>query len=126
MRCDTSSSSRQISRTYRHGLLRLSALTLLLPLPALAGGSGWTDYAGIAELTPTSHHRYTVRLHLSDNPGGCRSKDTFYQDYSASGAQQMFQTLLEAVASGKQVRVFVTGRCELNGFSEISSVSILP
>ncbi len=126
MRCDTSSSSRLISRVCRRGVLRLSALALLLPVPAIAGGSGWTDYTGIAELTPTSHHRYTVRLNLSDNPGGCRSKDTFYQDYSASGAQQMFQTLLEAVASGKRVRVFVTGRCELNGYGEISSVSILP
>ncbi|MEJ2454776.1 MAG: hypothetical protein P8103_11555 [Candidatus Thiodiazotropha sp.] len=126
MRCDNSYSSRQISRVHRHGLPWLSALALLLPAPALAGGSGWTDYTGIAELTPTSHHRYTVRLNLSDNPSGCRRNDTFYQDYSASGAQQMFQTLLEAVASGKRVRVFVTGRCELNGYAEISSVSIQP
>ncbi len=107
-------------------LQRLLSTALLLPITANAGGSGWTEYTTIAELTPTSHHRYTVRLNLSENPSDCSSKDTFYQDYTASGAEQMFRTLLEAVASGKRVRIFVTGRCELNGHGEISSVSILP
>jgi hypothetical protein len=107
-------------------LQRLLSTALLLPSIAIAGGSGWTAYTTVAELTPTSHQRYTVRLNLSDNPSDCGSKDTFYQDYAASGAEQMFRTLLEAVASGKRVRIFVTGRCELNGYGEISSVSILP
>jgi hypothetical protein len=115
-----------MARLCRRRLVCLPALALLLPIPLLAGSSGWSDYAGIAELTPTNLHRYTVKLNLSENPSGCLNKNTFYQDYAASGAQQMFQTLLEAVASGKRVRVFVTGRCELNGYAEISSVSILP
>jgi len=101
-------------------------LTLLLSLPTtLMASSGWSDFTTVAELTPGSHHLYTVRLQLSENPSGCRSKDTFYQDYATSGSEQMFRTLLEAVVSGKQVRVFVTGNCELNGFAEISSVSIV-
>lgn len=91
---------------------------------ALPGTSGWSDYTTVAELTPSSQQRYTVRLQLNDNPSGCRSKDTFYQDYTTPGAEQMFRTLLEAVVSGKPVRVYVTGRCELNGYAEISSVSI--
>lgn len=110
----------------RRWLCLLGALGLGLPAAAMAGGSGWSDYTSVAELTPTSHHRYRVRLNLSDNPGGCRSKDTFYQDYAASGAEFMFRTLLEALVNGKRVRVFATGRCELNGYGEISSVSILP
>lgn len=101
------------------------AILLIIPVNLLAV-SGWSDYATVAELTPSSQHRYTVRLQSSDNPSGCRSKDTFYQDYAASGAEQMFSTLLEALVSGKRVRLFVTGRCELNGYAEISSVSILP
>jgi hypothetical protein len=95
-------------------------------MAAIAGGSGWTEATTVAELTPSSQHRYTVRLNLTDNPTDCRTKDTFYQDYSANGSEQMFRTLLEAVVSAKRVRVLTTGRCELNGFGEISSVSILP
>ncbi len=106
--------------------LGLLLLTLLLSAPASAGNAGWSATATVAELTPSAQHRYTVRLNLSENPSGCRSPDTFYQDYSATGAEQMFHTLLEAVASGKQVRVYVSGRCELNGYAELSSVTILP
>ncbi len=99
---------------------------LLLASLADAGSSGWTGYTTVAELTPSSQQRYTVRLDLADTPSGCRSKDTFYQDYAASGAELIYRTLLEALISGKRVRIFVSGRCELNGYSEISSVSILP
>lgn len=99
---------------------------LLLPAATVAGTSGWTEYTSVAELTPSSDQSYTVRLDIAENPSGCKNKNTFYQDYSASGAEQMFSTLLEAMVNGKRVRVFVTGRCELNGYGEISSVSILP
>ena len=111
-----------------HVLHRLITLLVaaLMTEAALAGGSGWTAYTTVAELLPTNQHRYTVRLELSENPGGCRSKDTFYQDYAVSGAELMYRTLLEALVSGKRVRVFATGRCELNGYGEFSSVGILP
>ena len=100
-------------------------LLLSTPLSVIAD-SGWTDYATITELIPTSHHRYTVSLANSKNPGGCKNKQTFYQDYDATGANQMFDTLLQAIATGNEVRVYVTGKCELNGYSEITSVGILP
>lgn len=100
-------------------------LLLSTPLSAIAD-SGWTDYAAITELIPTSHHRYTVSLANTKNPGGCKNKQTFYQDYDASGANQMFGTLLQATATGNEVRVYVTGKCELKGYSEITSVGILP
>jgi hypothetical protein len=107
------------------GLFARLVILLMLPV-TLQAGSGWSDYTTVVELMPSSQHRYTLQLQLTDNPSGCRSKDTFYQDYAASGAEQMFHTLLEALIAGKRVRVFVTGRCELNGFAEISSVGILP
>jgi hypothetical protein len=108
------------------GKSALGLAALLFSGAVLGGASGWTDYTRVVELTPTSQQRYTVRLNLSDSPGDCRSKDTFFQDYAASGAELIYHTLLEALISGKQVRIFTTGRCELNGYGEISSVSILP
>lgn len=88
--------------------------------------SGWTDYAQVEELIPTGHMRYLVQLKVRENPSGCKNKETFYQDYDAFGAEQMFNTLLEAVASVKNVRVYVTGKCGLDGYAEISSVGIVP
>ncbi len=100
-------------------------ILLFLPLGAFAS-SGWSEYSHIAELTPTSHKRFLVKLENSKNPSGCKQKDMYYQDYNFAGSEQMFRTLLEAVSAGKMVRVYVTGKCELNGYSEISSVTITP
>ncbi len=99
---------------------------LLMPSSASAGVAAWTDYASVAELMPTASGRYIVKLNISKSPSGCKSENMFYQDYSASGADQMFRVILEAVTSGKMIRVYATGRCELNGYSEISSVGIVP
>jgi len=96
-----------------------------MPMTAFAV-SGWTEYAPVAELTPTNQMRFLVKLHIPKNPSGCKNKEMFYLEYDASGSEQIFLTLLEAVASVKNVRVYVTGKCELNGYSEISSVSIIP
>ncbi len=67
-----------------------------------------------------------MKLDVSENPSGCRNKQTFYQDYALRGSDKMFRALLEALSTGKRVRVFVTGGCDINGYSEISSVSIGP
>jgi hypothetical protein len=98
---------------------------LFASLPAYAT-SGWTGYASVAELTPTMHQRYLVKLTKSENPSGCRNKEMFYQDYDTPGSKLMFRTLLEAVVSGNKVRVYVTGKCALDGYSEITSVGIVP
>lgn len=102
------------------------AAWLLLVSTCVFAGAGWTTYAPVSELTPTDRSRYVVRLKAPDNPSGCRDKEYFYQDYNATGSWHMFRTLLVAVDSGKNVRVYVTGRCNLDGYSEISSVSIVP
>jgi hypothetical protein len=98
---------------------------LFMPMTAVAV-SGWTDYVPVEELTPTTHGRFLVKLKVSENPSSCQNKEIFYKDIYSPGSDQMFHALLEAVASGKKVRVYVTGKCELNGYSEISSVSIVP
>ena len=94
--------------------------------PAAIAGAGWTDFAPVAELRPTSQVRYILRLKVSENPSGCRNEEFFFQDYTALGSRQMFRTLLSAVEYRKDVRVYVTGRCNIDGHSEISAVSILP
>lgn len=94
-----------------------------MPLGAVAE-AGWTDYALVVELTPTIHQRYEVTIAVQQNPSGCREKQIFFQDYSAKGSEQMYLALLEAVGSGKRVRVFVTGECGVSGYSRISAVGI--
>ena len=100
--------------------------SLLLLSMDVSAEAGWTDYVQVAELTPTTHQRYLVKLNVSENPSGCKNKVMFYQDYSAPGSEHAFRLLLEAVTSGKHVRVYVTGRCEINGYAEITSISIVP
>ncbi len=99
---------------------------LLMPVSAAAGVAAWTDYVSVVELMPTASGRYIVKLNISKSPSGCKTENMFYQDYSAFGADQMFRVILEAVTSGKMIRVYATGKCELNGYSEISAVSIVP
>jgi hypothetical protein len=105
----------------------MTCLGALLSIPILAFAvAGWTDYVPVSELTPTIHGRFLVKLKVTENPSGCKNKEVFYRDYDISGAEQMYDALLKAVAEGKNVRVYVTGRCDLNGYSEISSVTIVP
>lgn len=87
--------------------------------------AGWSEYASVAEITPTSQERYQFRLNLAKNTSGCKSPDTFYQDYDSVGSDRMYNLLLQALTDDKKVRVYVTGRCELNGYAEISAVSLI-
>ena len=105
----------------------VTCLVVLLSVPMSAFAvAGWTDFVPVAELTPTIHGRFLVKLEDSKNPSGCKNKEVFYRDYNIPGSEQMYDALLRAVTSGNKVRVYVTGRCDLKGYSEISSVSIVP
>ncbi|MCU7935131.1 MAG: hypothetical protein KZQ99_09650 [Candidatus Thiodiazotropha sp. (ex Dulcina madagascariensis)] len=114
--------NRQMSRA---GCILLILILMFSPMIAIAS-AGWTDYGSVTELTPTIHGRFIVTINVTENPSGCKEKSMFYQDYSITGSRHMFDTLLKAVTSRNRVRVFVTGRCELNGYAEISSVTIIP
>lgn len=104
----------------------IAAACALLFASHVRAGAGWTAYAMVAELVPTTRHYYTVRLPVKDNPSGCHNKIWFYQNYGAIGADKMYLTLLEAVKSKLKVRLYVTGNCNFHGYSEISSVSVIP
>lgn len=86
--------------------------------------SGWTGYGKVIELVPTIHQRFKVNIDVQGNSSNCKEKQWFYQDYSVSGAREMYFALLEAVSSNKSVRVYVTGRCNFNEYSEISELGI--
>lgn len=88
--------------------------------------AGWTDFATVAELVPTDRHYYEVRLPVTENPSGCKNKSWFYKDYGSLGSDKIFDILLEGIKSGLRLRVYVTGVCNINGYSEISSVSVIP
>ncbi len=105
--------------------MRLCAFMSLLFISfSSSAASGWTSYGKVLELVPTIHQRFKVNIEVEDNPAACKQKQWFYQDYSISGAREMYFALLEAVASSRPVRVYVTGRCNLNEYSEISEAGI--
>lgn len=103
--------------------LLITALGIAWSSPVFAR-AGWTDYVSSVELVITARHYYEVRLPVDSNPSGCREKNWFYLNYDASGSKQMFDALLEAMSSDYRLRVYVTGVCNFNGYSEISSINI--
>lgn len=88
--------------------------------------AGWTDYVTVAELIPTSRHYYIFKLPVMNNPSGCKEENWFYQNYNALGSDKMFNALLEGIKTRLRLRVYVTGVCNLDGYSEISSIGIIP
>lgn len=92
--------------------------------PALAA-AGWTSFGTIEELSTDYLGRILVRMEVEENPSGCKDKTWFYRDL-ITGSDFMFKLLVEAAARGTPVRLYVTGLCDLNRYSEISKVGIAP
>lgn len=97
-------------------------LACLFTSPSASAQAGWTGQARVIELIPTSRHYYEIHLDAARNPSGCRKDDWYYLNYEATGATQMFELFVESLKSGLRLRVYVTGVCNLNGYSEISAV----
>lgn len=104
--------------------IAIGACTVIFA-PPVEANSGWTDYAQVIELAPTARHYYGVKLSTKSNPSGCKNEQWFYQDYESHGADKMFQVILEGLKSNKPVRFYVTGKCNLDGYSEISAVGMV-
>lgn len=98
--------------------------TTLLTASRLYADAGWTGYGEVQELAPNSRHYYQVRLSIEKDPSGCKNPSWFYQDYAAPGSELMFQTLLDALKAELSVKVYVTGRCNLDGSAEISEINV--
>ena len=108
--------------------MRFVATVLIIALTTTtwAGEAGWTQPASITALEANQHGRFVLRLNLSKSTSGCRSVDGFYADYGRDGSELMYETALEALRNHLKVQVYVTGGCDLDGYSAISSVRILP
>lgn len=101
-------------------LLVISAL--ITPSQAHAA-AGWTGQVRVIELIPSGRHYYEIHLVVDKNPSGCREKNWFYQNYDAAGSDKMFDLFVDSLKSQLRLRVYVTGVCNLNGYSEISALS---
>ena len=112
-------------RSLRSALIAIAMCALLIPGVARAG-AGWTEDVKVVELIPTGKHYYEIRLKVAKNPSSCRVKDWFYVNYQARGADEMFDLFVDGIKSSLRLRVYVTGICNLNGYSEISAVSASP
>lgn len=105
-------------------LRTLAILSGFVSASAGAGVAGWTEPASVIALEANELARFVVRLDVDKNASGCRDPNWFYADYGRSGSALMYQTLLEAFLHERKVRLYVTGVCDLKGYSGISAARI--
>lgn len=107
--------------------LRLAPFAFALALVAVpaGAGSGWSEAGRLAELQADDVGRLLFRLEVAGNPSGCREAQWFYRDPGAATAQ-MLEILLAGARTGRPLRAWVTGSCNLRGHAEISAVSLAP
>ncbi|BFM12898.1 hypothetical protein R50072_30510 [Simiduia litorea] len=82
--------------------------------------SGWTKSAKILALTASTQQVIIVRLALDKN--SCKSKDTFYLDFSSPGYNLIYHSLLQALLHNRAVELHANGVCELNGYEGFSAI----
>lgn len=99
-------------------------LFLLLSGP-LQAESGWTSSTLILEITATTAGKFIIHATPKKNPTDCKDRERFYLDYGLSGANKVYDLLLDATVSQLPVKLYITGRCELFGMSELSKASII-
>jgi len=100
----------------------LLAACLLVVSGVSRADAGWTEYARVIELIPTTRFYFEIQLAVKGNQSGCREKGWFYLNYDVPGSAQMFDLFVEGLKNSLRLRVYVTGVCNLNGYSEISAV----
>lgn len=106
-------------------LLPFLVVLCLVAAGAAQAGSGWTDSARVGEIQSDDFGRLLLRLDVGSNPSGCRESAWFIREPGQATAQ-ILDVLLEAVRSGRSVRVYVSGICHLKGYAEFSAVSLAP
>jgi len=99
---------------------------LLMLSTAAAADAGWIDDTEVVELIPTGRHYYELHLTAKNNSSGCREKNWFYINYDTPGADKMFDLFVDSITKALHLKVYVTGVCNLNGYAEISAVSVSP
>lgn len=114
-----------LSQTDHLTSMRILIFILLSTLLTVAeAASGWTSYGKVIELQPDSDFRFRVLLDVKENPSRCRKPQWFFATYQASGADQIYDSLRDALVYDLHVKAFVSGVCDLKGFSEISAINV--
>jgi len=108
-----------------HVKKKMIGLILFLCCGIAQANSGWTDSNIIDVIRATTSGKFVVKASFGKNPSNCKDEESFYLNYSVDGADSIYLLLLQAIATQNEVKFYVTGRCELNGMSEISSAVIL-
>lgn len=103
-------------------LYKFGAIFLLMACVPSVYASGWTKSAKIIELTASTQQVFIVRMALDKN--NCKSKDSFYLDYSSPGSELIYRSLLEALLKDRTVELYTNGVCELNGYEGFSAVRL--
>lgn len=106
--------------------IKILATTIMLfgSISSAYSEAEWTNSGYIQEVQATTSGVLVVRGKLGGNPSGCKDGDSYYADFSMKGTEKIFFLLLQSIATRNRVKLFVTGRCDLNGMSEISAALI--
>ena len=97
---------------------------VLLASNPISAESGWTSTTQVIEITATTAGKFIIHATPEKNPTDCKDKERFFLDYSLPGANKIYLLLLDAAVSQLPVKLYITGRCELFGMSELSKASI--
>jgi hypothetical protein len=99
------------------------------PGPAFAG-SGWTNFGPITELnqqpafgTPGAGLVF-VEVGVTNNPSGCRSQNQFFFSVIDDRRKRLFDMLLAAKMFARNVRIYTTGNCYVEGETEMDGVIV--
>lgn len=87
--------------------------------------SGWTSSTQIKEITATTAGKFIIHANPEKNPTDCKDEEMFFLNYGLPGSDKVYKLLLDAAVSQLNVKLYITGRCELFGMSELSKASIV-
>lgn len=110
----------------RKSILNSLVIVAATCLPWAANSqSGWTSYALVEEIYPTSAGTFYVKINFASNPHSCATTEGWFSNSGTEpGAPLVYATLLSAQVKEKHVRLHVTGACDQWGYYVFSSVSM--
>ncbi|MCW8930308.1 MAG: hypothetical protein OQL19_08740 [Gammaproteobacteria bacterium] len=103
----------------------LSIITFLATIQPAFSEAGWTSSSLIKEIVATTDGKFIIHATPKSSPSDCKDKEKFYLHYNLHGADKIYKLLLDAAVSQLHVKLYITGRCELFGMSELSKASII-
>lgn len=110
---------------------------LLMGLCATAdAAAGWTGYGTISTLeqdganSGSTTNEVFVVVNVTPNPSGCSASTGFYLDWGGATQadtdrkKRLFEMLLIAQSTTRQIRFYVTGACHSVGYAELDGIAM--